>query len=66
MLLEHGHAVPISEGCKSKRKELGMEEHPETVHKYKEGLEEVRTLLLACGFERLVGKKNNPPGDNTL
>lgn len=55
MLLEYGHAVPINEENRKIRTDLGMEELPETVQKYKEGLEEVKELLRSCGFETLIG-----------
>ncbi|WP_340820334.1 CoB--CoM heterodisulfide reductase subunit C [Methanolobus sp. WCC4] len=54
MLIEHGHAVPINEENKMKRTGIGLEELPETVHKYKDELEEVKVLLSSCGFEELV------------
>lgn len=34
--------------------DLGLEELPETVHKYENGLEEVKTLLASCDFEKLI------------
>lgn len=54
MLLEYGHAVPINESNRKKRVNLGMEELPETVHKYVDGLEEVKTLLASCDFGELI------------
>lgn len=54
MLLEYGHAVPINEDNKRKRTDIGLEELPETVHKYKDGLEEVKKLLTSCGFDELI------------
>ncbi len=57
LLLEHGHAVPIDEENRKKRVEIGLEELPETVHKYPEELEEIKKLLSSCGFDRLLGKK---------
>lgn len=58
LLVKHGHAVPIDEKNKLKRTSLGLEELPETVHKYSEGLEEVKTLLKSCGFEELLETGN--------
>ncbi len=57
MLIEKGHAVPINDANKEKRIEIGLEELPETVHKYEEGLEEVKKLINSCGFEELIQKK---------
>jgi len=54
MLLEYGHAVPINENNREKRVNLGLEELPETVQKYADGLEEVKTLLKSCAFEKLI------------
>jgi heterodisulfide reductase subunit C len=54
MLLEYGHAVPINEKNRKERVNLGLEELPETVHKYEDGLEEVKTLLASCGFGKLI------------
>nr|WP_209622335.1 CoB--CoM heterodisulfide reductase subunit C [Methanolobus bombayensis] len=54
MLLECGHAVPINDTNKTKRTEIGLEEMPETVHKYKDGLEEVKKLMTSCGFDELI------------
>ncbi|TGC09764.1 CoB--CoM heterodisulfide reductase subunit C [Methanolobus halotolerans] len=61
LLLEHGHAVPIDKDNREKRIKLGLNELPETVHKYAEELEEVKILLTSCGFDRLLnraGKKD--------
>lgn len=54
MLLQYGHAVPINEENRIKRVHMGLDELPETVHKYNEGLEEVQKLLSSCGFDRLI------------
>jgi len=62
MLLEHGHAVPINEENKKKRTDIGLEELPETVHKYEDGLEEVKKLLASCGFDELITKKEEMEG----
>ncbi|WP_407355460.1 CoB--CoM heterodisulfide reductase subunit C [Methanolobus sp. WCC5] len=59
MLLKYGHAVPINEENRKIRTYLGMEELPETVQKYKEGLEEVKELLRSCGFETVIGHNND-------
>ncbi|WMW21422.1 CoB--CoM heterodisulfide reductase subunit C [Methanolobus mangrovi] len=54
MLLEYGHAVPINEHTRANRVNIGLEELPETVHKYEDGLEEVKSLLASCGFRKLI------------
>jgi CoB--CoM heterodisulfide reductase subunit C len=54
MLLEYGHAVPINKQNRNERVNLGLEELPETVHKYEDGLEEVKILLGSCGFGKLI------------
>ncbi|WP_324291944.1 CoB--CoM heterodisulfide reductase subunit C [uncultured Methanolobus sp.] len=54
MLLEYGHAVPINEQNRNERVNLGLEELPETVQKYEDGLEEVKILLGSCGFGKLI------------
>jgi heterodisulfide reductase subunit C len=54
MLLKYGHAVPINDDYKIKRTEMGLEELPETVHKYTGALNEVKELLISCGFERFT------------
>jgi heterodisulfide reductase subunit C len=58
LLIEYGHAVPIDEKNKKKRTELGLEELPETVHKYPDELEEVKILLNSCAFEELLKAGN--------
>jgi len=58
LLMEHGHAVPIDEERRNQRTELGLDELPLTVHKYPEDLQEVRALLISCGFDRLLEKKS--------
>lgn len=67
LLLEHGHAVPIDEDNRDKRLSLGLNELPETVHKYPEELEEVKVLLESCGFDRLLdrGDKQKPKSEET-
>ncbi|MDV0447329.1 hypothetical protein MsAg5_12130 [Methanosarcinaceae archaeon Ag5] len=52
-----GHAVPINDSNKEKRKELGLTEVPPTVHMYPEAYEQVKKLLKACQFDTLVAKK---------
>lgn len=57
MVMECGHAVPLDEETKQKREELGLDPIPETVQKSPEALQEVRTLLKACGFDELTAEK---------
>lgn len=57
LVLKHGHAVPINDATKEKRKNLGLEELPETVHKYPEALADVKKLLESCEFDKLVVEK---------
>jgi len=40
-----GHAVPINEKNREKRKSLGLEELPPTTHSFEDALEEVRNLM---------------------
>lgn len=54
MVLECGHAVPLDEETKKKRKELGLDPIPETVQKDPEALKQLQTLLRACKFDELV------------
>ncbi|WP_094227247.1 CoB--CoM heterodisulfide reductase subunit C [Methanolobus psychrotolerans] len=63
MLLAYGHAVPINEENRKKRTDIGMEELPETVHKYEDGLNEVKTLLDSCGFRKLITETDGPIKD---
>jgi heterodisulfide reductase subunit C len=57
MVLECGHAVPLDEETKKKREELGLDPIPDTVQKYPEALEELKTLLKICKFDELVAGK---------
>jgi heterodisulfide reductase subunit C len=54
LVIDKGHAVPINDANQDKRKELGMDELPETVHKYPDALEQVKKLLEVTGFVKLV------------
>lgn len=56
-VMEYGHAVPLDEETKKKREELGLEPIPETVQKYPEALEELKTLLKTCKFDKLIAEK---------
>ena len=53
-VLESGHAVPINDATKKMREDIGLGSLPETVHKYPDALEDVKTLLRSCEFDKLV------------
>ncbi len=55
-LLETGHAVPINPANMEKRKELGLEEIPPTVHSSEEALEDVKKIMERTGFKKLIEK----------
>ena len=57
ILLKTGHAVPINEENSKKRAQLMLSELPPTVHSYPGALEEVKKLLVATGFDKLVEEK---------
>jgi len=54
LVLEYGHAVPINNATMEMREGLGLGSFPETVHKYPDALEDVKTLLRSCEFDKLV------------
>ena len=54
LVIDTGHAVPINDEVQAKRKELGIDDLPETVHKYPQDFEQVRKLLEVTGFIELV------------
>jgi heterodisulfide reductase subunit C len=58
LVIETGHAVPINDAVRTNRKDLEMDELPETVHKYPEALDQVKTLLKLTGFKELVHTKD--------
>jgi heterodisulfide reductase subunit C len=65
LVIDKGHAVPINDDGRAKRKELGMDELPETVHKHPQALEQVKKLLELTGFMQLVtdeGTENSEEG----
>lgn len=44
-----GHAVPINDAAREKRKSLGLSELPPTTHSFEDALEEVRALARPRG-----------------
>lgn len=59
LVIDKGHAVPINDANREARKELGMDELPETVHKYPDALDQVKKLLEVTGFVQLVADEGN-------
>jgi len=57
IVIGFGHAVPINDDTKEKRKRLGLSELPETVHMYPEALKDVQRLIRSVGFDELVKEK---------
>ncbi|MFQ6128925.1 MAG: CoB--CoM heterodisulfide reductase subunit C [Thermoplasmata archaeon] len=55
MLVNSGHAIPLSDTFGEMRKKLGLDEAPPTVLSDSGALEEVKKLVKATGFEELVG-----------
>lgn len=53
-LLETGHAVPLDEANQEKRKELGLDEVPPTVHAHKDALKDVQKIMKKTGFKKLI------------
>jgi heterodisulfide reductase subunit C len=56
-LIDTGHAVPLDKANRVKRKELGLEEIPPTVHADKEALKDVINIIEATGFRELIETK---------
>ena len=54
LVIEHGHAVPINDDAKEKRKKLGLGELPYTVHMFPESLDEVHKLISITKFDELT------------
>ncbi|MCD4704289.1 MAG: CoB--CoM heterodisulfide reductase subunit C [Methanosarcinaceae archaeon] len=57
LVVNYGHAVPINDATKEKRKKLGLDEVPPTVHSFPDALDEVKTLLHIAGFDKIVAKE---------
>lgn len=55
-LLETGHAVPIDDANRKKRKDLGLDEVPPTVHSHEDALKDVQTIMERTGFKELIEK----------
>ena len=53
-LLQTGHAVPIDEENKQRRKELGLSELPPTAHSYPWVTKEVQVIAKKKEFDKLV------------
>jgi heterodisulfide reductase subunit C len=53
-LLETGHAVPIDDANKEKRKALGLKEIPPTVHSSEKALSDVKKIMERTGFRKLI------------
>lgn len=56
-MIKFGHAVPINDEAKEKRKDVGLDDTPPTVHKFKDALGEVQKLIKISGFDELVADK---------
>ncbi|MFW9850788.1 MAG: CoB--CoM heterodisulfide reductase subunit C [Candidatus Thorarchaeota archaeon] len=54
LLLETGHAVPIDAKNKAKRKKLGLDELPPTVHSDEKALDDVKKIMKKTGFKKLI------------
>lgn len=56
-LIETGHAVPLDEANREMRKELGIPEIPPTVHSSEQALKDVKKIMEATGFKKLIEGK---------
>ena len=50
-----GHAVPIGEPQMKQREAVGLDSMAPTTQKFKEHLEQVRTIVKTTGFDKKVG-----------
>jgi heterodisulfide reductase subunit C len=57
LVIKVGHAVPINDDAKEKRKDVGLDDTPPTVHKFENALKEVQKLIKISGFDELVADK---------
>ena len=53
-LLETGHAVPLNPANQEMRNELGIPEIPPTVHSDEKALKDVKKIMKATGFKKLI------------
>ena len=53
-VIKTGHAVPLNDSNKNKRKQLGLSEIPPTVHKFKNELYNIQKLIKLCKFDKLI------------
>ncbi|TFG15501.1 CoB--CoM heterodisulfide reductase subunit C [Candidatus Thorarchaeota archaeon] len=56
-LLDTGHAVPLDDANQEMRKELGLDEVPETVHSHRKALKDVQKLMDITGFKKLIERQ---------
>ncbi|MDR2873219.1 MAG: CoB--CoM heterodisulfide reductase subunit C [Methanobrevibacter sp.] len=54
-VIKTGHAVPINDATKILRKKVGLSELPPTTHSNPKALEDIRTIVEATGFDKLIG-----------
>jgi heterodisulfide reductase subunit C len=57
LVIKFGHAVPINDEAKQKRKDVGLEDTPPTVHKFGDALAEVQKVIKIAGFDTLVANQ---------
>ena len=57
IVIKLGHAVPINDDTKEKRKKLGLDEVPPTVHRFPDALDEVKKLMQIVGFDKIVAEE---------
>lgn len=53
-VIKTGHAVPLNDDNKNKRKILGLSEIPPTVHTFNEELKKLQKLINECKFDKLI------------
>jgi heterodisulfide reductase subunit C len=56
-LLDTGHAVPLDDANQEMRKELELDEVPETVHSHEKALKDVKKLMDITGFKKLIERQ---------
>jgi len=50
-------AVPLDEESQKKMENIELESISETIHKYMEAHEELKTLSIVCEFDKLMAEK---------